>query len=234
MTIPNPSRSESGSSLLSARAVLPIVLRLVPHDSIVDVGCGAGEWLAAARELGCDRVLGIDRRVVAVSQLAKENFIVADLCLPLPDLGRFGLALCLEVGEHLPKNCAPVLVDSLIRLAPVVLFSAAVPLQGGPKHINEQWPAYWNHLFSARGYRCTDAIRRSIWENPLIHPFYRQNIMFFSRRPIAGLEQEFGKDPWPILHPEYARPAVTLRKIPAVLARSITDRAKRFVARVRQ
>jgi len=30
-------------------------------------------------------------------------------------------------------------------LAPVVLFSTAIPGQGGRDHLNEQWQTYWNH-----------------------------------------------------------------------------------------
>src|SRR5579862_3100091 len=60
------------------------------------------------------------------------------------NLGRsFDLAMSFEVAEHLPPDAAKGFVDSLTRLAPLVLFSAAIPFQGGVGHINEQWPEYW-------------------------------------------------------------------------------------------
>jgi hypothetical protein len=35
----------------------------------------------------------------------------------------------------------------------MVLFSAAIPAQGGTGHVNERWPGYSRALFAARGYR---------------------------------------------------------------------------------
>jgi hypothetical protein len=49
----------------------------------------------------------------------------------------FDLTLCLEVGEHLPQNAANILIESLCALSEVIVFSAAIPGQGGQRHINE-------------------------------------------------------------------------------------------------
>ena len=57
----------------------------------------------------------------------------------------FDLVVSLEVAEHLPKECADIFVDSLVRLGPIILFSAAIPQAGGTCHINEQWPEYWRN-----------------------------------------------------------------------------------------
>ena len=59
---------------------------------------------------------------------------------------RFDLALCLDVTEHLPRECADPLVTLLTSLAPVVAFSAAIPVQDSYNHVNCQWPAYWFRL----------------------------------------------------------------------------------------
>lgn len=65
-----------------------------------------------------------------------------DLTQPL-SLGRkFDLCVSMEVAEHLPPSRADSFVADLVGLAPVVLFSAAVPEQGGTNHLNEQWPDY--------------------------------------------------------------------------------------------
>jgi hypothetical protein len=96
--------------------------------------------------------------------------------------GRYDLAVCLEVAEHLPESSAADLVRALTAFAPVVLFSAAVPGQGGVGHINEQWPAYWKGLFEQHGFYRRDPIRPRIWTNERVHWWYRQNIFLFASR----------------------------------------------------
>ena len=54
-------------------------------------------------------------------------------------IGRtFDLAISLEVAEHPPEEFAEPLVERLVTAAPFVLFSAAIPEQGGIHHVNEQ------------------------------------------------------------------------------------------------
>ena len=123
----------------SAEAVLPRVFDLAAPRSIIDFGCGDGTWLAAAIRLGATDVLGVDGAWVPTDalQIPPSRFRAVDLSAPL-DLGRrFDLAFCLEVAEHLPSCAAPVLVRTLASHAPLILFSAAVPFQGGEDHVNE-------------------------------------------------------------------------------------------------
>ena len=104
------------------------------------------------------------------------EFIERDLEQPLAVDRRFNLAICLEVGEHLPPERAPGFVADLTSLAPVVLFSAAVPGQGGTHHVNEQWSEYWVALFEAEGWVCRDAVRPWIRSNEDVAWWYRQNL----------------------------------------------------------
>jgi SAM-dependent methyltransferase len=162
----------------SARRVLPLVIALLHPGSVVDVGCGSGAWLAEAARLGVDDYLGIDGHTPAGSLgIPTERFLTHDLATPLRLERRFDLVMCLEVGEHLEPDGAEVLVDSLVRLGPAVLFSAAVPHQGGDHHVNEQWPDYWAELFAARGFLAIDAIRPSIWRDDEVNWWYRQNVL---------------------------------------------------------
>lgn len=91
----------------------------------------------------------------------------------------FELAQSLEVAEHLYQEYAPNFVKLLTSLSDVVLFSAAIPYQGGVHHVNEQPPAYWAELFAKEGYVCIDCLRERIWEDDSISTWYRQNIMIF-------------------------------------------------------
>ena len=165
----------------SAKTVLPLVLAGLPTDSVLDVGCGAGAWLREYAALGIHDLLGVDGEYVRPEQLLipSEHFLARNLAQPF-DLGRrFDLVQCLEVAEHLSADYAATLVDNLIRHGDCVLFSAAVPGQGGEYHVNEQPYAYWRALFAARGYRLFDWLRPQLRSRREVEPWYRYNLLLF-------------------------------------------------------
>jgi SAM-dependent methyltransferase len=176
-------------SLASARAVVPVVLNLLPARSVVDFGCGRGPWLKACLENGIETVLGLDGDYVSREKLLipRERFQSVDLQHPIRLERRFDLALCLEVAEHLPASSAQSLIGSLAAAAPVVLFSAALPGQGGTSHVNEQWPPYWERLFADQGMRKFDVVRPMIWSDTSVEWWYRQNIYVYCNNSMADL-----------------------------------------------
>ena len=82
--------------------------------------------------------------------------------------------------EHLSPGRADGFVADLCRLAPLVLFSAAIPHQGGDHHVNEQWQSYWAERFGALSYRPIDLVRPAIWKDERIPWFYRQNYLLYA------------------------------------------------------
>jgi SAM-dependent methyltransferase len=185
-------------SLRSARAVLDHVFSWLSPGSILDVGCGVGTCLSAARELGAEQVLGMDGDYVDRDQLRipATDFIAVDMerqdlpaALPPHRLPPFDLVMCMEVAEHLSAGRAAGFVQELTRLGDVVLFSAAVPFQGGVHHVNEQWPEYWALLFAAQGYQCVDPLRRLLWYRDDIEWWYAQNVLLFVREGSEALGQ---------------------------------------------
>jgi SAM-dependent methyltransferase len=168
--------------------------------SLLDVGCGAGTWLRAAAELGISDLCGIDGVVLAPERLHVARELIRSLDLSKAFFtGRcFDILLCLEVGEHLPDNSAPILISSLVAHSDKIIFSAACPGQAGQHHINCQWPSYWQHLFNAKGFACDDLVRWQIWDDERIEPWYRQN-MFVARRDgnLAGREPRIRS----VIHP---------------------------------
>jgi SAM-dependent methyltransferase len=186
--------SEAPEILLrSARGVVPLVMSLISPKRVVDIGCGSGAWLYAFREQGVEKILGVEGDYVDPSWLLipKECVRAMDISKPFRLQETFDLAVCLEVAEHLPKRCAEEFAESLVSLAPIILFSAAVPLQGGLNHVNEQWPGYWEDIFIRRKYRQLDLLRGRIWKNPAIKSFYRQNIFLYVREDLIAGKQEF-------------------------------------------
>jgi hypothetical protein len=168
-------------ALRSAMEILPIVFDLLPVRSMVDVGSGVCTWLSVAQELGVQDVLGVDGSYVSpdLLMIPVAQFHSHDLTTPLSLPRRFDLALSLEVGEHLPAAASSVYVASLTGLAPVVLFSAAIPFQPGDHHVNCQWPEYWAALFAQHGFQPVDYIRKRVWSNPNVEYWYRQNTLLF-------------------------------------------------------
>lgn len=181
----------------SAEVIVPLVLQLIPVRSVLDVGCGDGSWLSVFLNLGVEDVFGIDGDYVArdILQIPQNRFHAVDLTKPF-SLGRiFDLAMSLEVAEHLPADCAAGFVERLIHHAPLVLFSAAIPMQGGTNHINEQWPDQWAALFREHGYLPVDCIRKRVWRNDSVECWYAQNTLLFVQSNLlesnATLKAEF-------------------------------------------
>lgn len=172
---------QKDASYASASVVVPIVMEYVSPKSVVDVGCGVGTWLSVFTEHGVKDILGVDGPWVDDSQLfiPKEKFIRKDFEKPFVIDKKADLVMSLEMAEHIPDSSASGLVESLTRIAPVVFFSAAIPLQEGVNHINEQWPGYWAKKFKAHGYVPVDCIRRKVWTNENVRFWYAQNSFFY-------------------------------------------------------
>ena len=165
-------------------------MQLAAPASVVDVGCGVGAWLRVFQEHGVGTIAGVDGDWVdeTMLQIPRTAFHRADLSRPFHVPGRFDVAMSLEVAEHLPPESAAGFVASLTALAPIVVFSAAIPFQGGVEHKNEQWPEYWAALFADHRYLTVDCLRNRVWKNDNAQFWYAQNMMMFMRedqlRPV--------------------------------------------------
>lgn len=146
-------------------------------STVVDVGCGEGWWGRQFQDAGAT-VVGFDGGTAPQAQIPVT---VCDLTQPIPTTERFDLAICLEVAEHLPESAGAHLVAELVRLADVVLFSAAMPRQGGTGHVNCRPPAYWAARFASEGYGCDGSLRWPIWDLPEVEPWYKSNLLLFGR-----------------------------------------------------
>jgi SAM-dependent methyltransferase len=171
---------DSGA-IRSAEVVTGLLVSLLRPASVLDVGCGRGGWLRQWKAAGCPAVLGIDGAYVDTEKLLidRDEFRAVDLNRSF-DLGeRFSIVTCLEVGEHIQPSRAEGLVGDLVRHGDTVLFSAAVPGQGGTQHINERPLEFWRSLFAEHGFAPYDAVRPRTYRNRAIEPWYRFNSLLY-------------------------------------------------------
>jgi SAM-dependent methyltransferase len=179
------THSTTVHNLESPRILVPDLMTLIGPESVLDVGCGTGTFLKVFKESGVKHVLGVDgpwgNPALRKSHLTEAEFQSLDLEV-FHDFGRkFDLALCLEVAEHLKPEAAKTLVKTLTNASDVIWFSAALPMQGGQNHINEQPLSYWVKLFGEAGYTMDDSLRPLWWNDSRVFWWYRQNSVLFFR-----------------------------------------------------
>ncbi|MCL2024291.1 MAG: class I SAM-dependent methyltransferase [Coriobacteriia bacterium] len=204
---------ERDHPLKDSEEMLPLLFSRLKPKTVIDVGCGIGTFLNTAQKLGAEQIVGVDGDWVDREKLRRN--IALDYFVPITlteslsgSFGRFDLAICLEVAEHLPESSAETLVESLVSLSDIILFSAAIPGQGGQNHINEQWPGYWAALFKEQDYLFADVIRPLIWDNDDISYWYRQNTFLVVKQDRKELLAAFSEnwsegrsEPLRLVHP---------------------------------
>jgi SAM-dependent methyltransferase len=188
----------------SPSVILPILFQVFKPSSVLDVGAGLGTWLKVCTDLGVTEILGIDGEYVDMSKVVipREYFSHKDLTKLTHLDKRYDLTICLEVAEHLPEFHAQNFVKFLSSTSDTILFSAAIPFQGGQGHVNEKPLPYWIALFQEYGYKLYDFIRPTIWDNETIEWWYKQNIVLFSRRILSIQDNNisfYGKS---LVHPD--------------------------------
>jgi hypothetical protein len=111
--------------------------------------------------------------------LEASKFEAINLEEPIRQDRRYDMAICLEVAEHLEPWRAEGLVADLCSFSNLILFSAAIPRQGGTDHKNENWPEYWARHFKRNGFVPIDIVREKFWNNDDVDWWYSQNILFY-------------------------------------------------------
>jgi len=202
---------EESFNRICAETVLQTLFVYFKPESVLDVGCGLGTWLSVAQLLDVQDIFGIEGPWLNKDQLRinPEAVTIKDLESPFDIERRFDLTICLEVAEHLSAGAAKHLVHSLVQHSDVVLFSAAIPYQGGHNHINEQWQPYWVNLFEKHNYRCFDFLQKQLWDNGQVFGHVRQNMLLFAAEAKSEdprykklFNQPPARGPFALVHPE--------------------------------
>jgi len=112
-------------------------------------------------------------------------------------------------------------VRDLTLCAPCVLFSAAIPFQGGNDHINEQWQDYWADLFAKEHFRPVDCVRPFVWTDQRVPWFHAQNLLLYARDDRLAkaklLRDAYERTKnWPlrIVHPRKYQSVADIESIP--------------------
>jgi hypothetical protein len=174
----------STSSQYAAGKIIPLLRRSLKVASVADIGCAQGVWLKIWQDAGVNEIRGVDGDYVqgANLKIAPELFTSADLSKSL-DLGRkFDLVQSLEVAEHIERKYADQFVQNLASHAEkYILFSAAVPGQGGEYHVNEQPYEFWRGRLERHGFEAYDFLRPLILHDRRISFWYRYNCILYVR-----------------------------------------------------
>jgi len=127
------------------------ICKMIPEDCTVwDIGAGPGFYSAYLRHHG-RKVFAVDASP-EVGQFSLTAVNQHDITQPLPH--QFHVALCLEVGEHIPADHEYTVLNNIAAAASkVIIMSWAVPGQDGFGHVNCQPNEYIIGQMQQRGWR---------------------------------------------------------------------------------
>ncbi|MEA2931154.1 MAG: hypothetical protein QOG38_3582 [Hyphomicrobiales bacterium] len=227
-------KAEERAYRLSADRILTIVEEYLRPASVLDVGCGLGAWIAVLQSRGIADVRGIDGPWLNLKDAVCDPSVlqVTDLEAGF-DLGRrFDLVICLEVAEHLSPQAAERFVESLARHSSAILFSAAIPFQGGHHHVNERFLSYWTTLFGKHAFQPLDIVRGRIWHDQEVVWWLRQNIVLFAHNDLIESNEKLKRvaehrTPVSVVHPD-----VYMERMRGLLAQ--LEQLKKVEAALRQ
>ncbi len=185
----------------AAEIIVPIITNEFKPNSVLDVGCGIGTWLSVFHKNGNLDYLGVDGDYIDRSLLhhyiSESKFYPFDLNCELQLNRKFDIVLSLEVAEHIEERFSDSFIKTLVNHSDTIIFSAAIPMQIGENHVNEQWLSYWISKFERYNYFPHDTIRPKIWNNNQIEFWYRQNIIVFKK------DIKFESPVLDIVHPSF-------------------------------
>ncbi|MCX6278091.1 MAG: methyltransferase domain-containing protein [Bacteroidetes bacterium] len=186
----------------AAEEIVPVLMEWFHPNSVVDVGCGLGTWLNVFKLNGAKEILGIDGNHLDTTLLAinRNEVLLTDLEEEFGISRKFDLAISLEVAEHISSASADRFIESLTKLSDIIIFSAAIPNQGGQNHLNEQWIGYWESKFAEHDYVFTDEIRPLFWNNENVDWWYKQNMVIAIKKGIPVPFMNV-KPPFNLVHP---------------------------------
>lgn len=212
-------------TLSSAKKIIQLFPNTFNPKSVLDIGCGTGEWMSLFKTKypSCNLV-GIDGHWIKSDDLICKDIDLFNLDLS-SDLTskvfekKYDLIICLETITDLSEQCGDNLIEKICKSSDICLFSSGTPVQTHTPHKNRQWQSYWRSLFEKNGFKVLDVIRPAIWNDNDVGAWYRQNCFLFVEKSWLknNLEWEdicsHQKFPLDIVHPELLPPLIQNMKL---------------------
>lgn len=132
------------------------IAQVLEPVSVLDIGCGPGMHVRELNALNVNaKGIDSDPRVVGLSNLNQvsvfDNKDSADL------------VLCLEMAEHIDAQYQVDIVKAVSKATErYLIWTAAVPGQGGVGHINCRPVHFWETLFAEQGMHRNNVVERSL------------------------------------------------------------------------
>lgn len=148
--------------------------------SVADVGCGTGNYCKYLKDRGIPIVHGYEGTIGVKKIAVYDDIMTVDLTKRRWVDIAYDLVICLEVGEHVPKNYEQVFIDNLCRyVSKDLILSWAVPGQGGAGHFNELSNEYVIRELAKRGFVFDNDASMKLREASSLK-WFRNTILVFS------------------------------------------------------
>lgn len=227
----------SGQSPYTAETVIKTLLKFIELPStVLDIGCGIGIWSKTLKDAGVAKTVLVDHPSNKKENLlfSDTEFVNADMNVGFPPVYKSDLVVCVEVAEHLKPERSNALIEYISTCTDTVLFSAAIPGQGGIGHINLHYADYWEKIFIGFGFKRYDILRPAIINDDNVEYFIRQNIFLYERD--GGLlksrnHNNFLPEGFELIHHnvlyKHVSPVQLIKQFPGSLIKSLQNRLQR-------
>lgn len=153
------------------------IAKMFTDETVLDIGCGSGAYVKFLRGCGL-HVVGVDGN--PNTEKFCDHCYVADISMPLNYSAR-DWVLCLEVGEHVPKQFEAIVLDNVASIAIRGAILSWFPYDGeGIGHVNAQSNDYIKGEMAKRGFTF-DAPQAEILRNAATLWWFKQSLMVFKR-----------------------------------------------------
>lgn len=146
-----------------------------------DLGCGNGRYCAVFKAYGWSMVHGYEGTPDITSLGVYDDIMTLDLTKRRWVGIDYDLVMCLEVGEHIPKEHEHTFIDNVAEFAcKDLILSWAVPGQGGKGHVNEKDNDDVIDHFILKGFRYQKKMTKDLRGSASLG-WFKNTIMVFRR-----------------------------------------------------
>jgi hypothetical protein len=161
------------------------------NKQLIDFGCGMADYLKKLHKNGFKKLYGFEGEVRKRSPKFVDSW---DLTNPIKNYKNYEIlknnsynTICLEVGEHIPKEYESIFLDNITSLTSnKIILSWAVVGQGGDGHVNcmdnDEVISKMNQL--GFNYLESDSISARNAVSPEIAPWFLKTIMIFQKKQL--------------------------------------------------